>query len=343
MKHRVILQGVGAGGSPCLGNAWNLSDGKSQTVTVRPLVPVFDRLPHTLAASAGLSLATATPDDLARAASATFNPAAIGRGVWPLVIGLGPTAERIVDQIPAQFPELFPELFGLCHLEARAGEDLGLYRTGQASDAATAIGLDLRLTRCAGALLILDATDSIARAEATHWGAFLASTGVYLHALVLLNPSSIRHDDPWRAELQTPVIEVHQGANTLDQTGIVHALLPGLLMLQSNTRYDFADTQATLTTTRYARTTAVRWTPPDDLGPVIANVYAAVSPHGSRYALIWVNASSRFPFASWAERDTLSLQFGDAMPDNALYLFEPWWCPNMSDAERIFSVTLMYD
>jgi cell division protein FtsZ len=46
MKRRIFLQGLGAGGAFCLGNAWGLTDGKTQTETVQPLVPEFDRLPH---------------------------------------------------------------------------------------------------------------------------------------------------------------------------------------------------------------------------------------------------------------------------------------------------------
>ena len=42
MKRRIFLQGLGAGSALCLGNAWGLSDGKTQTATVRPLVPVID-------------------------------------------------------------------------------------------------------------------------------------------------------------------------------------------------------------------------------------------------------------------------------------------------------------
>ncbi|WP_295588485.1 hypothetical protein [uncultured Lamprocystis sp.] len=342
MKRRTLLQGAGAGGAFYLRNALGFSGNETETTMVRPLVPVFDRLPQTLATHAGLSLASATPDQLAMASSATFDSTAIGRGVWPLVIGLGKTGGRIVDQIPARFPELFPELFGFHHLEDGAG-DLGLYRTGLASGATTATGLDLRLARCSGAVLILDATDSRVRAEATHWAGLLAAAGVYLRVLVVLNASGIRHDDPWRAGLQAPVIEVQQGANTLDQTGIVLVLLPGLLMLQSNSSHDFADTQGPLTRTRFARTTAVRWTPPEDPGPAIATAYAAVSPHRCRYAHIWVNAP-RFAFTSWAERDAISRRFGEALPDDADgYWFEPWWCPNMSAAERVFSVTMMYD
>jgi len=344
MKRRTLLQGAGTGGALYLGNALGFSGGETETeaTMVRPLVPVFDRLPQTLATHAGLPLATATPDQLAMASSATFDSTAIGRGVWPLVIGLGKTAGRIVDQIPAQFPELFPELFGLDHLEDGAG-DLGLYRTGLAGGTITAPGLDLRLARCSGAVLLLDATDPRARAEATHWAGVLAAAGVYLRVLVVLNASGIRHDDPWRAGLQTPIIEVQQGANTLDQTGIVLALLPGLLMLQSNSSHNFADTQWPLTTTRFARTTAVRWTPPDDPGPAIANAYAAVSTHRCRYAHIWVNAPE-FAFTSWAEGDAIARRFGDALPDDADgYWFQPWLCPNMSAEERVFSLTLMYD
>ena len=46
MKRRIFLQGLGAGSALCLGNAWGLTDGKTQTATVQPLVPVFERLPH---------------------------------------------------------------------------------------------------------------------------------------------------------------------------------------------------------------------------------------------------------------------------------------------------------
>ncbi len=42
MKRRIFLQGLGAGSALCLGNAWGLSDDKTQTATVRPLVPVID-------------------------------------------------------------------------------------------------------------------------------------------------------------------------------------------------------------------------------------------------------------------------------------------------------------
>jgi len=41
MKRRIFLQGLGAGSALCLGNAWGLSDGKTQPATVRPLVPVI--------------------------------------------------------------------------------------------------------------------------------------------------------------------------------------------------------------------------------------------------------------------------------------------------------------
>ncbi len=340
MKRRTLLQGLGAGSLLYLGHARGFSDSGTGTGTamIRPLVPVFDRLPQSVATRAGLSLATATPDQLAMASSAMFDATAIGCGVWPLVIGLGKTAERIVDQIPAQFPELFPEWFGLGHLNDGAG-DLGLYRTGLAHGAITATGLDLRLAGCAGAVLILDATDPIARAEATHWAGRLAAAEVYLRVLVVLNASGIRHDDPWRAGLQAPVIEVQPGADTLDQTGIVHALLPGLLMLQPNTGHDFADTKCPLTQTSYARTTAVRWTPSDDLDSVIANAYAAVSPHRCRDAHIWINASPSF--SSWNEVN--AQRFGEGLPDDVHYWVVPWWCLNMSAVELVFSVTLMYD
>jgi cell division protein FtsZ len=42
MKRRIFLQGLGAGSTLCLGNAWGLSDGEAQTAAVRPLVPVID-------------------------------------------------------------------------------------------------------------------------------------------------------------------------------------------------------------------------------------------------------------------------------------------------------------
>lgn len=170
MKRRTVVRALGASTvlsliGPARGSA-RLPD------IVRPLVPVFERLP------AVLSGAVATP-------GSSFGGGLGADGdlnLYPLLIGLGPRAERVLD-----------------HLAGRGAlpTDAGLYRPARAPVRDADGWLERRLQKTAIAMLLVDPEDPAARRDAWAWARRLVQAEVYLPVALVFDRRGSTPEAPW--------------------------------------------------------------------------------------------------------------------------------------------------
>ena len=334
MKRRTFIHAMGAAGALGLTGQWTLAEAVGRAATVQPLAPVFDRLPSLLAAAARAQLSPGFAPLLLDGTDPSLAASDLlddwDTHLHPLVIAIGPAAERILDRLPARIA---------------IPADCALYRTGSTQGHQAAEALALRLDRCASTLLLIDPSDDRARRDAPIWTRHLAASEVYLRAAVVLDTSAEGLDPDWRATLDGPVIEVRRACGDLDTAALIEAMLPGLPFFQpAMICCDPIDVHTILASGPRARTTAVRWTRPDERTAAIADACAdacadLVSTR-SQGALGWLHTDLYFTIDEW---DVLNTLLTERLPPNADLLLIPFPDSTRGHGERVLSLTVVGD
>ncbi|EGV17965.1 hypothetical protein [Thiocapsa marina] len=329
MKRRTFIHAMGAAGALGLSGQWTLAEAVDRAASVQPLTPVFDRLPSVLAAARAQpspGFATLLPDGTDPSLAARELLEDWDTHLHPLVIALGPAAERILDRLPERIA---------------IPADCALYRTGSTQGHHAAEALALRLDRCASALLLIDPSDDRARRDAPIWTRHLAASEVYLRAAVVLDTPADGLDPDWRASLDGPVIEVGRACGDLDTAALIEAMLPGLPFFQpAMICCDPVDVNTILASGPRARTTAVRWTRPDERTAAIADACADLVTTRSQGALGWLNTDLQFTIDEW---DVLNTLLTERLPPNADLLLIPFPDSTRGHGERVLSLTVVGD
>ncbi|RKT43981.1 hypothetical protein [Thiocapsa rosea] len=330
MKRRTFIHAMSAAGALGLTSHWTLAEAVGRAARAQPLTPVFDRLPSLLAAAAqaqqspGLAGLLTDGIDQSRAARDLLDD--WDTHLHPLVIALGPAAERILDRLPERIA---------------IPADCGLYRTGSMQSGQAAEALALRLDRCASTLLLIDPSDDQARRDAPIWTRHLAASEVYLRAAVVLDTPAEGLDPDWRATLDGPVIEIGRACGDLDTAALIEAMLPGLPFFQpAMICCDPVDVRTILASGPFARTTAVRWTRPEERIAAIAEVCADLVSTRSRGALGWLHTDLTITIDEW---DILNTLLTERLPPNADLLLTPFPNPKRGHGERLLSLTVVGD
>jgi hypothetical protein len=330
MKRRTFIHAIGAAGGLGLTGHWTLAEAVGHAARVQPLTPVFDRLPSLLAAAAQAQqnpgLAPLLTDGIDQSLAARDLLGDWDAHLHPLVIALGPAAERILDRLPERLA---------------IPADCGLYRTGSTRGGQAAEALALRLDRCASTLLLIDPSDDQARRDAPVWTRHLAASEVYLRAAVVLDTPAEGLDPDWRATLDGPVIEVGRACGDLDTAALIEAMLPGLPFFQpAMICCDPVDVRTILASGPRARTTAVRWTRPDERTSAIVDACANLMSTRSRGALGWLHTDLHFTIDEW---DVLNTLLTDRLPPNTDLLLIPFPDWTRGHGERVLSLTVVGD
>ena len=155
----------------------------------RPLIPVYDQFPlalgdHAQACLKACSSSTGAVPEIPKRADRWIG------SFYPLVIGLGPTVEHFLNQLPGRYT---------------LPKDVGLYRSGIPGNTLSGDWLQQRLARCDVVLVIVDWADPQARTAATHWGRLLDALNVYLRVMMVVNAPSAPQDQAWLMGLGLPV------------------------------------------------------------------------------------------------------------------------------------------
>lgn len=310
--------------APALGfdTAGSPGDGHIGARGLRPLMAVHELLGEDVATLAKTPADTAPQSEWPDLDLDAWEPHA-----HPLVIGLGPLAEQIVEQTPERV--VVPA-------------DVGLYCTGAPNTGQSSDWLALRLTQCASALLLIDAGDPQSLVEARVWARRLAESEVYLRVVVALNAPAEGFDPEWRAALQAPLIEVRRCAHGEDAAGTLYALLPGVPFDEPNAMicYGFDDVRRVLSAGSRARTTAVRWTHPESPRQAIASACAALGSEHSCSALAWVNTGVDF---TMEELEVLQHALDSSLAPTADLLLVPLLHRELPKSERVLSLTIVGD
>ena len=197
---------------------------------------------------------------------------------YPLLIGLGPLAESLIDYLPERLT---------------LPKDAGLYRSGEPGPNRQVSQLDRRIAETACALIIVDAADPLAREHAGFWSQRLREARVYFHTTLILNPD-YADEDEWVQTLQAPYLQIVQDPSLPDQISVTLAMLPMLPFLQTEGRYDVSDLRILLRTGTLAKTTAVVWTYPDQVENLITHAISLMSIQTTTSALLSFNCGYGF-------------------------------------------------
>ncbi len=330
MKRRTFIHAMGAAGALGLTGHWTLAEAVGRVASVQPLIPVFDRLPSLLAAAArsqlSPGLAPLLPDGADPSLAARDLLDDWDTHLLPLVIALGPAAERILDRLPERIA---------------IPADCALYRTGSTQGHQAAEALALRLDRCASTLLLIDPSEDRTRRDAAIWTRHLVASEVYLRAAVVLDTPAEGLDPDWRATLDGPVIEVGSACGDLNTAALIEAMLPGLPFFQpAMICYDPVDVRTILASGPRARATAVRWTRSDECSDAIAEACADLVSTRSYGALGWLHTDLTFTIDEW---DVLNTLLTDRLPPNADLLLIPFPDRKRGHGERVLSLTVVED
>ena len=240
----------------------------------------------------------------------------------PLLSGLGPLAESIVDYLPERLT---------------LPEDAGLYRSGTPGTDHPASRLDQRIAETSCALIIVDAADPLAREQAGYWSQRLTDAAVYFHTTLILNADAA-DSEQWLQTLPPPYLQVCQDPSLPDPISVTLAMLPMLPFLQAQIRYDISDLRILLRTGTQAKTTVVRWTHPEQVEPLMTHAVSLMGLQGVTSALLSFNCSY---VVSLNEYDLICNLFRCLIDDDVEWgvLYMPTW--DMEDDERTLSITLV--
>jgi hypothetical protein len=279
-----------------------------------PVAPVFECLPDVL------SRACPTPT------------ASVGGTVdldwdlnlYPLLIGLGPRAERFLEHLASS--GAFPV-------------DAGLYRPGTASIDAAEGWLDLRLQKTAVAMLLVDPDDPAALRQATDWAQWLSEAEVYLPVALVFASRTSAIVTAWRSSLPLPVIEVQATAPVRDSWSVIGAMLPGLPFHQPTlVGVDLSDTRSVLRAGSRAVATAVRWRNSDSRARALDQAWASLPPILPAGVLVWVTASAEY---SIDEFDATLTLLDNRLGPSVTCAFAPYIDPSFAAGARVLSLTIV--
>jgi hypothetical protein len=247
----------------------------------------------------------------------------------PLLIGLGPAGEALVEQ--ARHHPMRPP-------------DAGLYRS-LAAPADGAAGIDsARLARCRSALLLIDSADPQALADAVAWAQQLERHQVPMRLGVLVGTAASEASTPTRAALRralTNLIEVRSRRATLEATRTVALLVPGLAFLHRGLVDVDADAlRRLLASTASARAAAVRWQHEALLPAALANACLPLEPSGCRGVMAWLHAGHDI---SIGEFDAAKTGLAQRLPAGAETLLAVHVHPEWPERRRRIALVMAGD
>jgi len=333
MKRRTFIQSIGAVGTLGLGKDAALAKATSNSnASVQTLTPVVERLPEVLAevraeqrnlqAFAAASAAERSDDDIG------FGPALEPHDChcYPLLIGLGPRAERVLDAI---------------HTAGNIPIDAGLYRRGNQRPRQAPNWLAQRLQKTAAVMLLIDPDDSASLEDARVWARYLQGVDIDLKVALVLEAEDAGLDPSWRRALGLTVIDVRAGDGGLETTTIVRALLPCLLFQQiALIGVDLADICTLIDYGSRAWTTAVHVRAPDDVTAALARAFANLPSIRATGAMVWVTSGLDY---SLREFDAIAKTLHQWTGDLITFLHAPSLDDGYADGERLLSLTLFSD
>ncbi|MEA1053443.1 hypothetical protein U5801_27105, partial [Lamprobacter modestohalophilus] len=240
-----------------------------------------------------------------------------------MLIGLGPRAERVIDQLRAT--TLLPT-------------EAGLYRTGRRIQQEAPNVLAQRLQKTSAAMLLIDPDDAAARDDARVWARQLIDEEVYLSVALVLNTAQTQAPDlSWQAALGLPVIDVCPDTSGLDVTTIVSAMLPGLPFNRPTlVGVDPIDVRTLLNAGYRAWTTAVYSPPSEGSAAAIARAFANLPPFKPAGAFAWVTSSPEF---SIGEFNTIGQTLSKKLDHQGSVIYAPFLDPSYAEGERLLSLT----
>lgn len=312
MKRRSFVRALGASSVLSLmGPAWGSDRHRD---AVRPLTAVFERLP------AVLSGAVATPvSSLGGPLDADWD-----LNLYPLLIGLGPRAERLLEH-----------LAGSAALPA----DAGLYHPARAPVRDADGWLERRLQKTAIAMLLVDPEDPAARRDAWAWARRLAQAEVYLPVALVFDRRGPIPKHAWHQGLPLPVIEIQVSEPALGPWSVIQAMLPGLPFHQPTlVGVDLVDTRSALQAGPRAVATAVRWSASFDRAAAIERACTRLPPSHPAGILGWITTSPDYSIDEFD--DTLQLleqRFGPS----AAVVCAPFIDTGFAPGERLLSLTMI--
>ncbi len=243
----------------------------------------------------------------------------------PLVIGLGPVAESLIDYLPHRLT---------------LPQDAGLYRPGLAGLDLTHPVLEERLSNSDAVLVIVDGADAVAREQATYWSKRLAAAKVYCHTTLVLNAPVNPNDRAWLQALHPPYLEVLQEQGLPDQLSVTFSLLPLIPFLQNHLgMYDPSDIRLVLQAGTHGRTKAIKWRCHENFASGLDEAIQRLGKDGCKAALLGFNCSAGYTLD---EYDAVSILASELLGEDVLQATFLLHSPDLLKGERELSITLLY-
>ena len=244
----------------------------------------------------------------------------------PLIIGLGPVAESLLDYLPQRLT---------------LPQDADLYRPGLSGPDLTLPDLEESLSNSDAVLVIVDGANALAREQAKYWSQRLAEAKVYCQTTLVLNVPKKPNDRAWLQALHPPYLEVLQEEGLLDQLSVTFALLPLIPFLQNDLgMYDPSDLRLILQAGTHGRTTAIKWRSNEEFASGLVAAIQRLGRDGCKAALLGFNCS---PGYTLAEYDAVSILISELVGvdvQQATFLLHS---PDLLVGERELSITLLFD
>ena len=244
----------------------------------------------------------------------------------PLIIGLGPVAESVIDYLPQRLT---------------LPQDAGLYRSGPAGPGLTLPDLEESLSNSDAVLVIVDGADVVAREQAKYWTQRLAAAKVYCQTTLVINAPKKPNDRAWLQALHRPYLEVLQEQGLADQLSVTFSLLPLIPFLQNHLgMYDHSDLRLILQASTHGRTTAIKWRSNGDFATGLAEAIQQLGKDGCTAALLGFNCSAGYTLD---EYDAVSILASELLGEDVLQATFLLHSPDLLEGERELSITLLYD
>ena len=243
----------------------------------------------------------------------------------PLIIGLGPDAESVIDYLPQRLT---------------LPQDAGLYRSGLAGSGLTLPDLEESLSNSDAVLVIVDGADAVAREQAKYWSQRMAVAKVYCHTTLVLNSPDNPNDRAWLQALHPPYLEVFQEDGLADQLSVTFALLPLIPFLQNNLgMYDPSDLRLVLQAGTHGLTTAIKWRSNEDFASGLSKAIQRLGQEECKAALLGFNCSAGYTLD---EYDAVSILISELVGEDVLQATFLLHSPDLLEGERELSITLLY-
>lgn len=243
----------------------------------------------------------------------------------PLIIGLGPVAESLIDYLPQRLS---------------LPQDADLYRPGLPGSDLTLPILEERLRNSDAVLVIVDGADALAREQAEYWTQRLAAAKVYCHTTLVLNAPVNPEDRAWLQSLQPPYLEVFQDDGLADQLSVTFSLLPLIPFLQNHLgMYDPSDLRLMLQAGTHGQTAAIKWRSNGDFASGLSKAIQRLGQEECKAALLGFNCSAGYTLD---EYDAVSILISELVGEDVLQATFLLHSPDLLEGERELSITLMY-